>query len=60
MENRRTITAVESYNHGQKSWGTFAFMELFFQFIHKKTPPSPHKHTLDACIESFFPSFNIV
>ena len=60
IENRRTITAAESYNHGQKSWGTFAFMELFFSSYIKKTPPSPHKHTLDACVEIFFPSFNIV
>ena len=28
MENWRTITAAESYNHAQKSRGTFAFMEL--------------------------------
>ena len=40
MENRRTMTAAESYNHGQKSWGTFAFIELFF-FIHKKPLPHP-------------------
>ena len=59
MENRRTITAGGSYNHGLKSCETSAFMELFS--VHTlKTPPSPHKHTLDACVEIFFPSFNIV
>ena len=47
-----------------QSWtkvlGDFCIYGAFFQFILKKTSPSPHKHTLDACIESFFPSFNIV
>ena len=47
-----------------QSWtevlGHFGIYGAFFQFIHKKTPPSPHKHTLDACVEIFFPSFNIV
>ena len=41
MENRRTINAAESYNHGQKSWGTFAFMELFFSSYIKKHLPHP-------------------
>ena len=40
MENRRTMAAAESCSHGQKSWGTFAFMDLFFS-IHKKPLPHP-------------------
>ena len=47
MENRRTMSAAESCSHGQKSWGTFAFMDLFFS-IHKK--PSPTPQTTLHCI----------
>ena len=41
MENWRTITSAESYNHGQKSWGTFPFMELFFSSYIKIHLPHP-------------------
>ena len=60
MENRMTMAAAESYNHGQKSWGTFTFMELFFFFMHKKTPPAPHKQRWTRVMRFFFSSVSIV
>ena len=41
-----------SYNHGQKSWDTFAFLRGFP--IHTGlTPPLTPQTMLDACIENF-------
>ena len=41
------------YNHGQKSWDTFAFMGRFP--IHTgPTPPLTLQTMLDACIQNFF------
>ena len=43
----------ESYNHGQKSWDTFAFLGCFP--IHTGPAPSLTPQTmLDACIQNFF------
>ena len=33
---------AHTYNHGQKSWNTFAFLGIF-QFTHAQPLPSPHK-----------------
>ena len=42
-----------NYNHGQKSWDTFAFLGCFP--IHKgPTPPLTPQTMLDACIQNFF------
>ena len=42
-----------TYNHGQKSWGTFAFLGRFP--IHTgPTPPLTPQTMLDACIQIFF------
>ena len=42
-----------SYNHGQKSWDTFAFLRGFP--IHTgPTPPLTPQTMLDACIQNFF------
>ena len=42
-----------TYNHGQKSWDTFAFLGRFP--IHTgPTPPLTPQTMLDACIQSFF------
>ena len=41
-----------NYNHGQKSWDTFAFLERFP--IHTvPTPPLISQTKLDACIQNF-------
>ena len=41
------------YNHGQKSWDTFAFLGRFP--IHTgPTPPLTQQTMLDACIQNFF------
>ena len=41
------------YNHGQKSWDTFAFLRRFP--IHTgPTPPLTPETMLDACIQNFF------
>ena len=41
------------YNHGQKSWDTFAFLGRFP--IHTgPTPPLTPQTMLDACIQNFF------
>ena len=40
MENRRTITAAESYSHGQ-SLGALCIYGAFFRFTHKKHLPHP-------------------
>ena len=43
----------ESYNHGQKSWDTFAFLGCFA--IHTgPAPPLTPQTLLDACIQNFF------
>ena len=43
----------ESYNHGQKSWDTFAFLGCFP--IHTgPAPPLTPQTMLDACIQNFF------
>ena len=34
---------IYNYNHVQKSWDTFAFVRLFFQFTHDQPLPPPHK-----------------
>ena len=42
----------ESYNHGQKSWDTFAFLGCFP--IHTgPAPPLTTQTMLDACIQNF-------
>ena len=56
MENRRTITAGESYNHGLKSWGTFAFMELFFSSYIKNTSLTLQTYGGRVC-RDFFSEF---
>ena len=44
---------VSNYNHGQKSWDTFAFLGRFP--IHTgPTPPLTPQTMLDACIQNFF------
>ena len=40
------------YNHGQKSWDTFAFVELFS--IHTYPAPPPPETTLDTSIKNVF------
>ena len=45
------------YNHGQKSWDTFAFLGRFP--IHTgPTPPLTPQTMLDACIQDFFYRFS--
>ena len=40
------------YNHGQKSWDSFAFLGRFL--IHTgPTPPLTPQSMLDACIQNF-------
>ena len=47
------ICISKSYNHGQKSWDTFAFLGCFP--IHTgRTPPLTPQTMLDACIQNFF------
>ena len=41
------------YNHGQKSWGTFAFLERF-QFTQVQPLPSPHKQCWTRVSGIFF------
>ena len=42
-----------SGNHGQKSWGTFAFLKRF-PIQTGPTPPLTPQTMLDACIQNFF------
>ena len=56
MENRRTISAAESYNHGLKSCETFAFMELFFSSYIKNTSLTPQTYVGRVC-RDFFSEF---
>ena len=51
--------ATASYNHGQKSWDTFAFVGIVFN-SHMTNPSPTLQTTLYPCIQNFFPSFNIV
>ena len=51
--------ATASYNHGQKSWDTFAFVGIVFN-SHMTNPSPTLQTTLYLCIQNFFPSFNIV
>ena len=44
---------AHTYNHGQKSWNTFAFLGIF-QFTHAQPPPLTPQTMLDACIQDFF------
>ena len=53
MENRRTINAGESYNHGLKSCETFAFMELFFSSYIKNTSLTPQTYVGRVCWDFF-------
>ena len=47
------VERIISYNHGQKSWDTFAFLGRFP--IHTgPTPPLTPQTMLDACIQNFF------
>ena len=53
-----TFSLYQTYNHGQKSWDTFAFLGRFP--IHTSpTPPSPHKQCCTRFHSEFF-SFNLV
>ena len=54
MENRTTINAGESYNHGLKSCETFAFMELFFSSYIKNTSLTPQTYVGRVCRDFFF------
>ena len=42
------------YNHGQKSWDTFAFLGRFPRILLCPAPPLTPQTTLDACIQNFF------
>ena len=42
-----------NYNHGQKSWDTFPFLE-HFQIHTGPTPPVIPQTKLDGCIQNFF------
>ena len=51
--NKMTGKVNGSYNHGQTSWDTFAFLGRFP--IHTgPTPPLTPQTTLDECIQNFF------
>ena len=51
-----SATPPASYNHGQKSWDTFAFLGRFP--IHTgPNPPLTPQTMLDACIQNFFSEF---
>ena len=41
------------YNHGQKSWDTFAFLGRFPRILICPAPPLTPQTTLDACIQNF-------
>ena len=41
------------YDHGQKSWDTFAFLGRFPRILICPTPPLTPQTTLDACIQNF-------
>ena len=41
------------FNHGQKSWDTFAFLGRFPRILICPTPPLTPQTTLDACIQNF-------
>ena len=56
MENRRTISAAESYNHGLTPCETFAFMELFFSSYIKNTSLTPQTYVGRVC-RDFFSEF---
>ena len=47
-----------SYNHGLKSWDTFVFLRRFPIHI-GPTPPLTPQTMLDACIQNFFPEFQL-
>ena len=48
-----SVSELFSYNHGQKSWDTFAFLGRFP--VHTgPTPPITPQTMLDACIQNFF------
>ena len=48
-----------TFNHGQKSWGTFAFLGRFP--IHTRpTPPLTPQTNVGRVYPEFFPSFNFV
>ena len=49
----------KTYNHGQTSWDTYAFLGRF-PIRTGPTPPLTPQTMLDACIQNFFPSFNFV
>ena len=61
-EDRRTfswqVVLLKDYNHGQKSWDTFAFLGRFPIHTGPTSPPFTPQTKLDACIRNFFPSFN--
>ena len=47
------FSVFKTYNHGQKSWDTFAFLGHFPMYS-GPTPPLTPQTTLDACIQNFF------
>ena len=51
--------ATASYNHGQTSWDTFAFVGIVFN-SHMTNPPPHYKQRCTCVSRIFFPSFNIV
>ena len=53
-----SLISSPAYNHGQKSWDTFAFLGRFP--IHTGPPPPPPQTMLDAYIQNFFSSFDFV
>ena len=42
--------AAASYNHGQKSWDTFAFVGIVFNSHMTNPPPPPHYKQRCTCV----------
>ena len=52
-----TRNQTQIYNHGHKSWDTFAFLGSFLIHTRSTPPPSPQAK-LDACIQNLFSEFH--